>query len=356
VVKRALFVIAALASCTPRASTFPATDCPACAREKDSGTRPLESDGLLGARWVELAVVADTHLTLINGEPHVHSGLGFETAFALTRDDRWRFILDADLTAGAWGDQRHGTFFWEHSGGLRFTFTNDPTILDGYVFATGGFMMGGFGNTAGTNMEIGSSTGGGVGVRVFRFIALEATSHWEYAAGTPFAAHDGTRTQHALDIGLGVRIDLCAFGSACTRKPRKQKVVDRTCGLYTVAKGVCARTADRAALCQTAASAIAVREDTAPILARDAVSRFLDALNVPSLRDANTCLDQWRECGREQERYFGRQDAQVDVRRMYSPYVLELLQALGCQTNGTPTPACDYACEDPLPDEQICPK
>jgi hypothetical protein len=311
----------------------------------------FSSDGLLGARWGELSPRAETHMTLTNGQPHLRSGFGLEFAAALTRNDRVRLLLFHDFTDGAWGDQQHGQIMWENGGGLKVSFLGDLTLFDLYAFGTDSFIAGWVGTPNG-NAATGNILGGGVGLRIFRAFALEPTVHWVWSYDAPFVAPDGSTMRSVFDLGLALSFDTCSFGY-CNRGARRQTTEDATCALYTDAKEqVCKKTADRATLCQHARDAMAFSDREPAVLAREAVQKFLEQFataepTAKPLVSTHDCLGQWRSCGRRQECLLSQKDETIQTRRAYSPYVVELLAALGCNTDGSVMKGdCTYSCED----------
>lgn len=329
----------------------------------DPEAKPLVSDGALGARWTELSVSAPTRATFTQGEPHIRSGLGFEFAPGLTRDGSWRLFASVAGTVGHWGDERHGQVMVEPGLGLKFSLLPDELqLIDVYGIGSWSLVEGFFNLAPGRSSEAGSVLGGGLGLRVFRAFSVELTGHWTYALDTRFTASDGGTSQSIPDVGLSVDFDLCSLGlvGLCDRTPIKQASQDATCAIYTKANTLCGSVLGNAQarkdLCQDAVDALSFSETKPPVLARDALETFLQDLataeastprasQVKDLVATNACLMDWRSCGRRRECLLGQQGQTPDTRRVYAPYVLEVLGALGCNADGSVAKDCKYVCE-----------
>lgn len=375
--KRALLLVLPLFACSaaPPRPCAVAEACPTCATGQpppDAGV--LHEDNLLGERYMEVnATLEPIHMTVIGPslEPHVRAGAGIEVAKGLTRDNRWRFIKSTIATGGAWGDQQHGQFELETNAGVRVTLTSELTLYELYLQATEGLIFGFGGLTGGRAVEPGNVAGLGIGFRVFRAFSLELTGRAIVAFDSIFTAVDGTRARVLPDVGFAVRFDLCNY-IGCKYVPIQQKVEDVTCGIYADAHQICVdaqKAGARADLCKNAVKAMTIQDNGDPVLARDAVTKFLADLaanedGTPrvvaerALAATNTCLSDWRRCGRKQECLFAQQGDKPESRRMYSPYVLELLTALGCNTDGSvlvdPKVECKYTCDVPASKPRSC--
>ena len=366
----AALVVAGCAAKLPPPAPFPEA-CPVC-KQPIEDPETFTSDGLLGVRWGELSPRAETHMTLTQGQPHLRSGFGLEFAAALSRDDRYRFFVFHDWTVGAWGDQQHGEVMWENGGGLKATFLGDLTLYELYALVSDSLLAGFGGVTGGSSVALGNVLGGGLGARLFRAFAVEVTGHWLYSTGAPFIAPDLTSSagRSVGDISLSLLFDTCSFGW-CNRGARRQESKDVTCAIYTDARDLVCKAAKkeggdaRDRLCQHAREAMALSDTEGPALARDAVARFLGDLatrenGAPhaaaelTLANTNDCLAQWRSCGRKQECLLDQKGETIKTRRLYAPYVVELLAALGCDADGHATPDCNYVCEDPAAKPDIC--
>jgi hypothetical protein len=355
------FLFSAGCATTPAIAGYPEA-CPVCSHPEPE-PKPLSSDGLLAARWTELTPSVATRATFTRGEPHIRSGVGFEFAPGLTRDMRARLVLKQSVTGGAWGDEQHGQIMLENGLGLKVSFLPDLQLLDFYGVATESIISGWGGLASGRSTELGNVAGGGVGLRVFRALSVELTSHWTYAFDSPFtAAGDPHRIRSIPDASLSVGLDVCSLGTFCDRSPIKQATEDATCGIYTDAKDLCANMQKtggakaRADLCQDAVQALSFSESEAPVLARDSFDTFLANLaksesskpggaRVATFVTTNACLMDWRSCGRRQECLLSQQGQTVETRRAYSPYALEMLTALGCNPDGSIAQDCAYVCE-----------
>jgi hypothetical protein len=334
----ALCLFGLLASCGAASQTVPPFNaaCPACAHPETG--EPLVSDGLFPARFLALSAALDTHMTSTESEPHLRTGPNVELTPFFDRNGNWRWLFTTGVSFGAWGDQQHGDFILQGATGPKFHLLgSDAQLVDVYGLLTEG-VLGGWGNLApGRGSEAGNIAGGGLGVDVFRAFTVELTAHWVYAFDSPFRTENGSDTTRSVpDFGLAIGVDTCAFGSFCNRAPKTQQTVDSTCAIYKDTQAVCGA-ADavngRQELCQHAADALALRDDVAGPLARNSFREF---------------LEEWRSCGRLQECLLAQQGQKVETHRIYSPYAVEALSALGCKPDGTVTGKCnDYVCEDP---------
>lgn len=374
----ALVMAVLLLGCSAAHTVCPVPEaCPACAASQpppDAGVLP--SDNMLGARWGELNATVATHVTLISPslEPHMRLGGGFEFAKGIGREERVRLVASTSLTGGAWGDQQHGEVNVETGGGVRVSILGDLTLIDVYAQLTDDFIFG-FGSlTPGRSYEPGNAGGVGIGLRLFRAFSVELTGRAIVAFDTRFTARDGTTARVLPELGLAFRFDTCSL-MKCNYVPIQQRTEDVTCAIYSDAHRICgaaqsAGGSARADLCKNALKAMSLN-DGDPLLARDAVGRFLQdlatneagtarAASEGDLVKTNGCLMDWRSCGRKQECLFSQQGQKPESRRMYSPYVLEVMAALGCTADGLPVqpatgkPPCDYTCEVPAVKPAAC--
>ena len=338
--------------------------CPMCAGPV--ATTPTMPPGeTLPARFPEVTSFVVTHATLTSTDPHLRGGLGVEIALPLVRSGRTRWLFSQALMGGAWGDQKHGAVISESATGVKFSVLPTFELFDLYGVVTEGVLGGTANLPIGWSMQWGNKLGVGAGLRLFRTFAIELTGQWLYAFGQPFIPVSGGAPRRSVPDGsLSFGVDLCAFGTACDRVPIAQKSDDATCVIYTLAKSVCddaGRSASRQQLCEDAAEALSIKPDEPPVLARDAFGRFLTDLadrerNTPRagptsrLVERNACLEGWRRCGRRQECLLAQHGQNVATRRMYAPYAIEMLGALGCNARGEVVGSCaPYACEETPP-------
>jgi len=372
---RALVFFVALVGCSSAPTKdvgFPAQCMAADGGCNDGGlgdeTGVLDDDGMLAARKDEYGPMFDTHTTWTGptAEPHIRVGFGFESGAGLTRDHRVRVLLDTVGATGALGDTSHGLFFLGGDMRLKVSLLPDMTLYDLYAVGSVG-ALGGFINDPHGVSPIGVAGGGG-GFRLFRSIAVEITFNAAHAFDAPFVGGHG-RQDWVFDFNVGARFDLCSLGQWCDLDPIKQTRTDLTCSLYEQATRVCTAAEaahSREALCASAFTAMSTSDRVEPTLARDAVGTFLQALvdhktgpqvSIGQLQQKDACLASWRTCGRSYECSLAQKGQTATDHRIYSPYVLELLNALGCDAKGQPTPgACGYTCEDEISpqNEAVC--
>jgi hypothetical protein len=369
---RNALVVVALAGCSsaPKQDVgFPA-QCITCDGGCDGGggddAGVLVDDGMLAARKDEYGPMFDTHITWTGktAEPHIRIGGGFESGAGLTRDHRVRVLLDTVGAIGALGDTKHGLFFLGADMRLKVSLLPDMTLFDPYAVASVGG-LGGFINVPKGVAPIGVA-GGGAGLGLFRSVAVELTFNAAHAFDAPFVSNSGSRQDWVFDFNIGARFDLCSLGTWCDLDPIKQTRTDLTCALYEQATRVCdaaQATNGRDALCTKALSAMTTSDRVEPTLAREAVNEFIKTLDSRELQKKNDCLVGWRTCGRTYECSLAQKGQKPADHRIYSPYVLELMAALGCDATGRPAHdadgnvnACGYACEDAIQekDRGVC--
>jgi hypothetical protein len=366
-------LLCTLASCAATSQTVPPFKraCGVCINHPES-TEAFDPDSFLGARFLSFRGGLDTHVTWTDGEPHIRTGPTVDLAPFFDRTGSARWLLSTGMAFGAWGDQQHGDFIWQSATGPRVHLFGDPTLLDGYLLVTEGILAG-WGNLApGRGSEFGNIAGAGLGLNVFRAFSVEVAGHWVYAFDSPFRPDNGGHSTRSIpDVGIALSLDFCAFGSFCNRTPRAQQSVDGTCEVYKAANRMCSAAettqGGRQQLCEQALSALLVRESPSPPLARDSFRTFLDNLSraeastplaapATALSQTDTCLVDWGSCGRQAECLLAQQGQEAETHRIYSPYAVEALGALGCQPNGTilAGKCSDYKCEDPGPTPAVC--
>jgi hypothetical protein len=362
-----------LTACATTSQTVPdfTKACGVCINHAES-TEAFDPESFLGARFLSFRGGLDTHVTWTDGEPHIRIGPTVDVAPFFDRTGTARWLLSTGIAYGAWGDKQHGDFIWQSATGPRFHLLGDPTLFDGYLLVTEGILAG-WGNLApGRGSEVGNIAGAGLGLNVFRAFSLEVAGHWVYAFDSPFRPDNGGNAARSIpDVGIALSLDFCAFGLSCNRTPRAQQGVDGTCEVYTAANKMCSAAettqGGRQQLCEHALSALLVRETPPPPLARDSFRTFLDNLSraeaptpraaqVAALSQTDTCLVDWRSCGRQTECLLAQHGQKAETHRVYSPYAVEALRALGCQPNGTilAGKCSDYQCEDRGPRPAVC--
>ena len=355
-VKRLLFLALVGCSSAPKQDTALPSQCVVC--DPDAGQTVeagiLVDDGMLAARKDEYGPMFDTHITWTgpSAEPHIRIGGGFESGAGLTRDHRVRILVDTVGAFGALGDTSHGMVFFGADLRLKVSLLPDMTLFDIYGIASTG-ALGGVVNVPHGFAPIGIA-GGGLGFRLFRSLSVEATFNAAHAFDAPFASASGSRQDSVFDFNIGARFDLCSLGTWCDLDPIKQTRTDLTCALYEQAAKACEiadAASKRDALCTKALAAMSTSDRDEPTLARDAVTSFIGKLGDGDLAKKDSCLVGWRTCGRSYECSLAQRGQKPTDHRIYSPYVIELMTALGCDASGKPTAACGYVCEDAIQDK-----
>jgi hypothetical protein len=234
-------------------------------------SKPASSPYLLsGDRFLEANVAASLQLDW-NGVasqvgPTAHAGvvLGGEVGVPFV-DQRVRPALFTGIKLGAWADETHGPFGFVE--GARFRWS--PLmwdVFDVYLVARGDF-----------DLDPGASAvfrpGAGLGVRVARMLAVEATWDVTVPLGSPFA---GTRYPSLVPFGIsfGALFDAC-FG--CNRSPPPQASRDLACQLYRAAANL--KPANHKAICDALPVAMTAYPD--PLQAsreQDGAGTFLQEL------------------------------------------------------------------------------
>jgi hypothetical protein len=369
-----LAALSASCGAQPLPPVPPPDVCSVCAGP-DPSAPPLPGSDLLPARFLEVSPFLASHATITKTEPHIRGGGGLEVAVPFARDGRARWLFSQALMYGAWGDQHHGNWISESATGLKVSFLSSIELVDPYFVVTEGFLAGAGALPAGEPVQTGNRLGAGVGLRLFRAFSIEGSGHWIHAFGNPFTAvDDGSSTRNVPDGALSFGVDVCAFGSFCDRASIPQGSDDATCVIYKSATLVCnAAQGDRSnpnasrELCEHAVAALSIDANAGPVLARDAFGSFLEGLEksehdtlraplVSALSEKNQCLQRWRSCGRRQECKLAQRGQTVATRRVYSPFTIELLSALGCNADGSVVVGqCHYACQEPPPSPPVCP-
>jgi hypothetical protein len=225
---------------------------------------------LAGDRFLEANVAASLQLDW-NGlasqsGPTAHAGLvvGADVGVPFV-DQRVRPAVFTGVKIGAWADETHGPFGFVE--GARFRWS--PLmwdVFDVYLVARGDF-----------DLDPGASAvfrpGAGVGVRVARMLAVEATWDVSVPLRSSFA---GTRYPSFVPYGIsfGALFDAC-FG--CNRAPVPQANRDLACQLYHAAARV--NRANHKAICDALPVAMTATPD--PLQAsreQDGAGTFLQEL------------------------------------------------------------------------------
>jgi hypothetical protein len=253
--------------------------------------------------------------------------------YSLALDDqRIAFGARAGVTAGRWGADDRGPVAL----GLGARFAIDLVRPMGDVLAVYAFLQGDFllfadqGNDA-------LRAALGLGVRIARAVALEASASPIVSLGGPFAGEDRV----AGGFAVGLSLDFCAIGGWCNETPKAVSQVDRTQELYAEAAALAPADAPaRGLLC----SAVSTALDAGRYPARDGVDATEAFLNgvMENTSDAATRAKlallvghhhAWRKQlvdSREAQRCAAAEGRTLAEHDVYSPFPVEIRTYFGC--------------------------